>query len=174
MIFITVRNSSCGKVMVSQTSVCPQLGGCVRGHCSGRYASYWNAFLCNICLFLISRLLLGRFHVLIVLLTDNLSEFYIVVGNNSDGSSAEQCAFESNAFAPSETRVYTCPCGMFGRYNRIRYPVDRYAYLQLCEVQVQAGGKEHDYNTMIRFLISQTYVFLPGLSDTTKHEFLFT
>ena len=31
MIFITVFNGSCGKVMFSQTSVCPQLGGCVRG-----------------------------------------------------------------------------------------------------------------------------------------------
>ena len=41
---ITVRNSSCGKVMFSQA--------CVKnsvhkrdGHGSGRYASYWNAFL---------------------------------------------------------------------------------------------------------------------------------
>ena len=75
---ITVRNSSCGKVMFSQVSLCPQGGGVhplprqkidtpwedihtprqtplmgrpppplptADGHCSGRYASYWNAFL---------------------------------------------------------------------------------------------------------------------------------
>ena len=66
----TVRNSSCGKVMFSQASVILStrrvacvaggmhgrgLGGgvCVvggmhgreDGHCGGRYASYWNAFL---------------------------------------------------------------------------------------------------------------------------------
>ena len=66
-----------------------------------------------------------------------------MVGNNSNGNSAEECAFEPNAFTPSETRVYTCPCGMFGRYVRIWYPERRNAYLQLCEGQVQAGGKEH-------------------------------
>ena len=60
-IFITVR-SSCGKVMFSQASVILSTvgGGCawqrgVRGrrdgHCSGRYASYWNAFLLLICLY---------------------------------------------------------------------------------------------------------------------------
>ena len=61
----TVRNSSRGKVMFSQESVCTQGGGGVHpprqkadttprwadtpppadGHCSGWYASYWNAFL---------------------------------------------------------------------------------------------------------------------------------
>ena len=90
----------------------------------------------------ISRLLLKVFTSLFYILTDNLKDFYIVVGNNSDGSSAEECAFESNAFAPSETRVYTCPGRMFGRYIRIRHPEDQVAYLQLCEVQVQAWGKE--------------------------------
>ena len=73
-LFITVRNSSCGKVMFSQVSVCPQGGGVHPlgrhphplgrhpradtpeqtppgqtpprdGYCSGQYASYWNAFL---------------------------------------------------------------------------------------------------------------------------------
>ena len=64
----TVRNSSCEKVMFSQVSVCPQEGGVHApspgrqtplpdrqtpprqtpprdGYYSGRYASYWNAFL---------------------------------------------------------------------------------------------------------------------------------
>ena len=64
----TVRNSSCGKVMFSQTCVKNSVheegggglsasgsGGCTPpgqtpphpqdGHCSRRYASYWNAFL---------------------------------------------------------------------------------------------------------------------------------
>ena len=54
-VFITVRNSSCGKVMSSQASVCPQGGGKVYtplgrhppqdGYCCRQYASYWNAFL---------------------------------------------------------------------------------------------------------------------------------
>ena len=85
--FVTVRNSSCGKVMFSKASVIPSTGeGCTPlgqtpprtdtprgrhlpgqtpppgqtpsrqipqtgrplpqdGHCSGRYASYWNVFL---------------------------------------------------------------------------------------------------------------------------------
>ena len=58
--FITVRNSSCGKVMFLHLSVhreCtppgqtppkgrhPQIHPPRDGHCSGRYASYWNAFL---------------------------------------------------------------------------------------------------------------------------------
>ena len=57
---ITVRNSSCGKVMFSQVSVCPRgvytpmarqtppgQRSPLRadGHCSGWYASYCNAFL---------------------------------------------------------------------------------------------------------------------------------
>ena len=62
---VTVRNSSCGKVMFSQVSVCPRGEGCTPscqaditpprqtrpppdGYCSGRYASYWNAFLLKI------------------------------------------------------------------------------------------------------------------------------
>ena len=72
-------------------------------------------------------------------------EFYIDVSNNSDGSSAVQCAHEPNVIPPTETRVYTCPCGVYGRYVRIRYPVDRNAFMVLCEVQVQGGGK---YNTV--------------------------
>ena len=52
---ITTRQRSCGKVMFSQTSVCPQ--GLMVTHppsriygpgirlTSGRYPSYWNAFL---------------------------------------------------------------------------------------------------------------------------------
>ena len=51
----TARNSSCGKVMFSQVSVCPpgevytpwqaDLPVPRDGYCSGWYASYWNAFL---------------------------------------------------------------------------------------------------------------------------------
>ena len=65
--FITARNSSCGKVMFSQAYVIPSVHGgglpggvCIQGYwadpppqigyygvrsTSGRYASYWNAFL---------------------------------------------------------------------------------------------------------------------------------
>ena len=69
-------------------------------------------------------------------------DIHIDVSNNSDGSSAQQCAFDSRHFAPSETRVYTCPCGMYGRFVRIRFPLDAKRHMQLCEVQVQAGGKD--------------------------------
>ena len=78
-----------------------------------------------------------------IFLTDlHLKPFYIDVSNNSDGSSAQQCAHDSMVFAPSETRVYVCPCEIYGRYVRIRYPDTVRSYLQLCEVRVQAGGLE--------------------------------
>ena len=70
-LFVTVRNSSWGKVMFSQVSVCPQGGGVHPprrqplpprqdtplasrhpprdGYCSGWYASYWDAFLFTFC-----------------------------------------------------------------------------------------------------------------------------
>ena len=81
-------------------------------------------------------------NVIYCLTVHNLKAFYIDVSNNSDGSSAQQCTQDPVQFAPSETRVYACPCGMHGRYVRIRYPVNLRANMQLCEVQVQAGGKE--------------------------------
>ena len=71
---------------------------------------------------------------------EHIREFY--VSNNTDGSSAQQCAHDPKQWGPSETRVYQCPCGMYGRYVRIRYSATLKAFLQLCEVQVQAGGKE--------------------------------
>ena len=71
---------------------------------------------------------------------ENVKDFYIDVSNNSDGSSALQCAHEPNVFAPSETRVYTCPCGIYGRYVRIRYNPAVKNHMELCEVQVQPGG----------------------------------
>ena len=39
--------------------------------------------------------------------------------------------------------MYTCPCGMFGRYVRIRYPVNKNNRLFLCEVQIQPGGTQN-------------------------------
>ena len=74
--------------------------------------------------------------------TESLNNFYIDVSNNNNGSSSQQCSHEQGAFSQSETRVYTCPCGMFGRYVRIRFPVSRSSYVDLCEVQVQPGGKD--------------------------------
>ena len=80
---VTVRNSSCGKAMVSQVCVKNLVGGGgvgvhpgplrqttpgrhthtpwadthptphQDGHCSGRYASYWNAFFFSIVLILV-------------------------------------------------------------------------------------------------------------------------
>ena len=67
------------------------------------------------------------------------------MSNNADGSTAQQCAYDPKPFTASETKVYACPCGMYGRYVRIRYPVDQTTQRQLCEVQVQAGGKYLKY-----------------------------
>ena len=82
-----------------------------------------------------------QFNFLSFLSTESLDSFFIDVSNNSDVRPAVQCAFEPVKFAASETRVYNCPCEMFGRYVRIRYAGDRRVYFQLCEVQVQSGGK---------------------------------
>ena len=64
------------------------------------------------------------------------------MSNSSDGSSAQQCAHEPKGFNTGETKVYTCPCGLYGRYVRIRYPVNQRSFLYLCEVQIQSGGKQ--------------------------------
>ena len=76
--------------------------------------------------------------------TVDLGHFYIDVSNNSDGSAAQQCAREPNKFDTGTTRVYPCPCGMFGRYVRIRYDVGDTNHLLMCEVQVQPGGEHSD------------------------------
>ena len=70
-----------------------------------------------------------------------MANFYIDVSNNSDGSSAEQCAYDSVPYVGSETRVYVCPDGIYGRYVRVRYATNKQDYLQLCEVQVQGRGR---------------------------------
>ena len=38
----------------------------------------------------------------------------------------------------SETRVYICPTGIYGRYVRIHHALNYQEYLQLCEVQIFA------------------------------------
>ena len=68
-----------------------------------------------------------------------LDDFYIEASNNSNGNSAQQCAEESEQFTDAETRVYTCPSGVRGRYVRIRFDESENGILQLCEVQVQSG-----------------------------------
>ena len=74
----------------------------------------------------------------ISLLAERLSDFYIDISNNSDGSSARQCAYDPEPYGASETRVYTCSTGMYGQYVRIRFAPTKEEYLQLCEVQVFA------------------------------------
>ena len=68
-----------------------------------------------------------------------MKEFYIDISNNSDGSAAQQCAYEPNPYDPSETRIYECPCGIVGRYVRVRYDVTENNHMEFCEVQVQPG-----------------------------------
>ena len=88
-------------------------------------------------------------------------DIFIDVSNNSDGSSAQQCAHDPIQFAPSDSRVYPCPCGMFGRYVRIRYPVEKSTYLILCEVQIQSGGKSNSSLTVAELILvsSSTNMF---------------
>ena len=76
-----------------------------------------------------------------LILAPRLRDFYIDVGFNSDGSAAKQCAYEMFPFSESETRVYTCPPQMVGRYVRIRFSENTMEHLQLCEVQIQGIGK---------------------------------
>ena len=78
-----------------------------------------------------------------------LRDFFIDIGFNSDGSAAKQCAYEMFPFSESETRVYTCPPQMIGRYVRIRFSVNTMEHLQLCEVQIQGIGK------ILRYFIMQ-------------------
>ena len=78
-----------------------------------------------------------------------LSNFFIDVSNNTDGSSAEECAYELTPFSASETRVYTCPQKMYGRYVRIRFASDKTEHLQLCEVQIQGAGRYIEFSPSI-------------------------
>ena len=73
---------------------------------------------------------------------DYLRNIWIEVSNYSDGRSAELCDQEPDTFIPGETRVYTCPCELYGRYVRIRFAADQRSYLVLCEVQIQSEGKQ--------------------------------
>ena len=70
-----------------------------------------------------------------------LSNFYIDVSNNTDGSLALRCAYEPNPFSPSETRACTCLHRLYGRYVRIRFASNKTQHLQLCEVQIQNAGQ---------------------------------
>ena len=78
---------------------------------------------------------------LFYLSADRLSNFYIDVNNTSDGES-QQCAHDTVAYEPSETRVYVCPSEIYGRFVRIRFDTHKTEHLQLCEVQVEGGGKD--------------------------------
>ena len=70
---------------------------------------------------------------------ERLSNFYINVSNNSDGSSTEECAYESEPFMSAETRVYNCEGALFGQFVRIGFQQNKTEVLQLCQVQVQGG-----------------------------------
>ena len=72
-------------------------------------------------------------------LASRLSHFTIDVSDNGDGSAAKQCDREDTGFAQAETRVYSCPPGILGKYVRIRFDSNKREHLQLCEVQVLGG-----------------------------------
>ncbi len=71
---------------------------------------------------------------------ERLQKIFIHVSNNSDGSSAQQCAYDAEPYLSSETRVYCCPAGTTGEYVRIRFDATYNNYLQLCEVQIRGRG----------------------------------
>ena len=83
------------------------------------------------------------------LLTGNLKDIHIDVSNNSDGSSAQQCFHIADTFTGRVTRVYACPCGMYGRYVRIRYPEEQTSHMYVCELQVQSGGENKIFTYLI-------------------------
>ena len=64
-----------------------------------------------------------------------------MVSNTSDGTQAEQCFHNTDPLTSGETRVFACPCGMYGRYVRIQFPVDVEKNMALCEVQIQSEGE---------------------------------
>ena len=61
------------------------------------------------------------------------------MSNNSDGSSAQECAYESEPFMDAETRVYMCEGAIYGQFVRIGFQQNKTQILQLCQVQVQGG-----------------------------------
>ena len=80
------------------------------------------------------------------LVPERLADFYIDISSNPDRRSAKNCAHDTKPYLSSETRVYTCPNPLKGRYVRIRFPQTTRQCLQLCEVQVQ-GNEGLQYNT---------------------------
>ena len=82
---------------------------------------------------------------------DRLSSFYIDVYNDTDGTPSQQCAYDTVAYEPSETRVYVCPSEIYGRFVRIRFDSSKTEYMQLCEVQVQGSGESHFYRPQTKF-----------------------
>ena len=72
---------------------------------------------------------------------ERLSNFTISVGNVFDdqkfnATTYEECWFQSAALGPGETREFTCPHVLMGRYVAIHFPPDKTEALTLCEVEV--------------------------------------
>ena len=70
------------------------------------------------------------------------------MSNDNNGTSAKQCAREEGIFVQGQTKVYTCPCGLYGRYVRIRFS-SAASIFDLCELQVQPGGKQNKHISYI-------------------------
>ena len=82
-----------------------------------------------------------------------LRNIYIDVSNNTDGSSAQTCVFDNQPYKSSETRVYSCPSHLKGRYVRIGFIPTYRQNLQICEVQVQ-GIKNSIFNMLLRVSVA--------------------
>ena len=81
----TVRKRSCGKVMFSQARVKNSVHrGSRDGHCSGRYASYWNAFLLQLFKFKTKQdiyLLMTSIAIQILMTNFNCTKIDLIIGN---------------------------------------------------------------------------------------------
>ena len=70
-----------------------------------------------------------------------LVDFYIRVGQTFDQGSFDptsytQCAYQSIAMGPGETKVFECDQTIEGRFLTVHFPTTRTAILTLCEVAV--------------------------------------
>ena len=88
---------------------------------------------------------------------DRLSDFYINVSNNSDGSFAQECAYESEPFRSAETRVYKCENDTYGQFVWIGFQETNTEFLQLCQVQVQGGTLVFFFNKTLFINGSNSY-----------------
>ena len=78
-----------------------------------------------------------------LILGERLSDFYISVGNTSDGVTFDsttfaECWYQGTPVGNGETRKFSCTEVVVGRYVAVYFPTSKSQYLQLCEVEVHS------------------------------------